>query len=328
MREFTRPRVVVSRCLGFAECRWNGVSTPDDHVEALAPHVTYCPVCPEVRIGLGVPRDPIRIGRSGGEDRLVQLATGRDVTEEMTGFAKALLDELGEVDGVILKGRSPSCGIGDVKIYHTTGEDAQVADRGAGMFARHVLDRCPGLAIENEGRLNNFLLREHFLTKLFTRSDFRRVRAEGLSGRSTLGPLVDFHGRNKWLLMAASEEHMRRMGRVVANHEGRPTKEVYEAYDELLGLAMATPAGYKPTINVLMHALGYVSDGLTSEERQMFLDTIERYRSGRLPLSVPVALVKAWGVRFGVEPLLVQTFLHPYPEDLVEITDSGKGRGG
>jgi uncharacterized protein YbgA (DUF1722 family)/uncharacterized protein YbbK (DUF523 family) len=319
---------VVSRCIEFAHCRWNGLTISDPYVRKLGDHVTFCPVCPEVRIGLGVPRDPIRVCRGDDEARLYQPATGRDVTGEMRSFAAEFLDALGDVDGFILKSRSPSCGMKDVKIYASTEPKAQVAGKGRGLFGEAVLERFGHLAIEDEGRMHNFLLRHHFLTKLFTLAAFRELReAAETEGQPGLGPLVAFHTRNKWLLMAQKEQELRALGRVVANHERRPAREVYDAYAEGLARAFARPAKYKANINVLMHALGFVGDGLSSAEKAHFLEVLETYRAAKVPLSVPLGIVKSWGVRFEKDLLLDQTFLAPYPEPLVEITDSGKGRG-
>jgi len=160
---YPRPRVVVSKCLGFAACRYNGLTIPDDFVQQLGPWVDYLTVCAEVQIGLGVPRQPVRIVSMAGEERLLQPGTGADVTEAMRGFAESYLDQLPAVDGFILKSRSPSCGIKDVRIYMGPDKGA-AAQIGAGMFARAVLQRFAGLAIEDEGRLRNARIREHFLT--------------------------------------------------------------------------------------------------------------------------------------------------------------------
>ena len=175
MKAFAKPRVVVSKCLGFAACRYDGAMISDDFVRRLAAHVTFCPVCPEMEIGLGCPRDPIRVVLAGKELRLMQPATGRDVTEAMRQFADSFLGGLGEVDGFLLKSRSPSCGLKDVKVYGgPAGNMPQSVGRG--FFGGAVLDRFPGAAAEDEGRLRNFTLREHFLTRLFVPAEFREVR--------------------------------------------------------------------------------------------------------------------------------------------------------
>ena len=131
MPEFIRPIVIVSKCLGFDACRWNGVTIPDDNVERLRSVVEMKPVCAEVEIGLGVPRPPIRVVQNGGATHLVQPETGRDCSEEMRTFGAAFLDTIGEVDGFILKSRSPSCGIKDVKISR---QEIRRAAKGVGFF--------------------------------------------------------------------------------------------------------------------------------------------------------------------------------------------------
>ncbi len=320
MRSFAKPNVVISKCLGFAPCRWNGVVVPDDFVDRLKPHVSYQPVCPEVEIGLGVPRDPIRIVDQGRGRRLIQPSTGRDVSQKMRRFTDTFLGSLADVDGFILKYRSPSCGMKGVKIY--AGPDKGAASTpGAGFFGGPVVERFPGAAIEDEGRLRNFRLREHFLTKLFTMADFRKVRSAG-----KMPALIQFQAANKFLLMAYHQKELRILGRLVANLEKRPPAGVMEDYEQHLAIALARPPRYVSNINVLMHALGYFSRELSAREKAFFLDALERYRNEKVPLSVPLNLVRSWVVRFGQEYLGQQTFFLPYPEALMEITDSGKGR--
>src|SRR5690606_37793276 len=119
--ELVRPRVVGSRCLGFAACRYNAQVVKDDFVAQLGPHVDFVEVCPEEDIGLGTPRDPIRLVRAtAGGTALVQPATGRDLTVLMRDFSLGFLDQIDHVDGFILKNRSPSCGTAGVKVYAAT----------------------------------------------------------------------------------------------------------------------------------------------------------------------------------------------------------------
>ena len=138
--------------------------------------------------------------------------------------------------------------------------------------------------------------------------------------------LVEFHAANKWLLMACHQSELRLMGRIVANAAGRPPAEVLAEYQLHLGRALSRPPRATGIINVLMHALGYVSDHLSAAEKAFFLDTLQKYRDGKAPLSAATTLLRAWGIRFQAAYLLEQTFLDPYPESLVSISDSGKGR--
>jgi len=165
MPTFARPRVVVSRCLGFSACRWNGAAISDAFVRRLADHVTFCAVCPEMEIGLGCPRDPIRVVLVDGERRLVQPATGRDVSDAMRAYASRTLEAMGDVDGFLLKSRSASCGICDVKLSAATESD-RPEGLGRGFFAEAVLARFGHLPVEDERCLADPACRDRFLAGL------------------------------------------------------------------------------------------------------------------------------------------------------------------
>lgn len=317
-----KPRLFVSRCLGFDACRWNGAEIPDAFIEKLKPCTEIIHACPEADIGLGVPRNPVRLVRQDDSDRMVQLDTERDVTDDMQRFSDNLIGSLEYADGFILKGRSPSCGLKDVKVYPGLDRHNTVA-KTAGLFAREVIKTFPGIPVETEGRLKNFTIRETFLTRLFVLARFRQTAAEHF-----IKNLVRFHAEHKLLLMAYNQKEMRIMGRITANHERKAQEQVFSEYAEHLKKALEKPARYTSNINVLMHAFGYVSEKLSGEEKRFFLNTLEEYRREQMPLSVPRHLMHAHAVRFGEEYLLQQVFFSPYPADLTEITDSGKGRNG
>jgi uncharacterized protein YbgA (DUF1722 family)/uncharacterized protein YbbK (DUF523 family) len=312
-----RPNVVVSKCLEFEACRYNGQLIHDAFVRKLEKHVNYIPVCPEVAIGLGVPRFPIRIV-SAKERRLIQPATGRDITEDMSRFCEEFLSSLDQVDGFILKFRSPSCGFKDVKIYQKS-EKSPAVDKGAGFFGGSVLKRFPGLALEDEGRLRSLKIREHFLTKLFTLAEFQAVKRS-----NEMRELVRFHTESKLLLMAYNQREMRMLGNVVANHERKPLPDVLMNYEDHLQKAMESPPKRTSNINVLMHILGHFSQELSKSEKQFFLETLELYREGRVPFTSALALAKSWAVRFQNQYLLSQSFFDPYPSDLMEWSDAGR----
>lgn len=314
----SQPRLVVSKCLGFDHCRYDGSVIPDPVVDALRPWVEFLPVCPEVELGLGAPRPPVRLVRVGGEVRLLQPATGRDLTEEMRAFAASFLEGLPPVDGFILKNRSPSCGLKDAKVYAAP-EKAPSVGTGPGMFGGAVRERFPDLPVEDEGRLTNRAIREHFFTAIFALARLREVVDSG-----QMGALVDFHTRNKFLLLAYNQARMRELGRVVANPQRRPVREVMAQYAAGFRAALARPPRRSAVVNVLMHALGYVSEGLSPAEKGYFLDLLAAYREGRQPLSTPVGVLRAWILRFEQPYLSAQTFFSPFPEALVSLRDSGR----
>ena len=315
-----KPRVVISKCLGFERCRWNGLIITDELVEKIKPYLTCLPVCPEVATGLGVPRDPVRVVLDRGKLRLVQPATQRDHTTAMTEFCRRYLEGLDAVDGFILKSRSPSCGIKDVRYYAGADKPGAIA-KGSGFFGGAVLNRFPMRPVEDEGRLRNFGIREHFLRRVFTIARFRAIRRS-----MRMRDIVQFQAENKFLLMAYHEKEFRAMGRIVANLDRKPASEVYADYETHLYRALARTPRHTTYVNVLMHALGHFSDHLNREEKKFFLGLIERYRAGKLPLSTDLEVLLSWGARFGEDYLMKQTFFRPYPEELIEISDSGKGR--
>lgn len=161
------PIVVVSRCLGFDHCRYDGEIVRADVVSRIAGHVRAIPVCPELEIGLGVPRSPIRIVRDGKSDRLLQPESGRDLTADMDAFAARFLEWMGEkgVDGFIVKSRSPSCGSGDSRVFAASGDE--LADQADGLFVRVARKRFPEAIIEDESSLADAVTRHEFVTALY-----------------------------------------------------------------------------------------------------------------------------------------------------------------
>ncbi len=319
MERFPPPRLVVSRCLELDACRYNGATIRAPLIERLAAHVELVPVCPEVEIGLGVPRDPVRLCKVGGTLRMVQPSTGRDLTDAMTGFAESFLSQVGPVEGFVLKSRSPSCGLTDSKVYSSS-EPPMPSGKDAGLFARAVLERFGDAAVEDEGRLTNFRLRHHVLAKAFTLARLRRVAEAG-----AMRELVAFHAGHKLFLMAQNQAAMRVLGRIVANSERRPFPEILGAYRAELARALARPARAPAHVNAAMHALGYFKDRLTPAEKRHFLAALDEYRTGRLPLSAPLLTLQSWIARFEEPYLAGQLYFEPYPRALMDLADSAGG---
>lgn len=309
-----KPKVVVSKCLGFDSCRYNGQMISDGFVKHLDKFVDFTPVCPEVEIGLGVPRMPIRIFYKSGKLRLIQPATGKDVTKKMHSFAKDFLSGLFGVDGFILKYRSPSCGPSNVKIDGYP-QDADFPRRG--MFSVNVYKLFPGLAIEDEGRLRNFEIREHFLTKLFTLARFKLAQDEGKASS-----LVDFHTRHKFLLMSYSPSVLEGLGRIVAAKK-EPEKK-FKEYMSALYSAMHKRRTKGRMVNTFQHIFGFFSDALSDKEKKFFLESLTLYREGRIPASAVGMLLNSWALSQKSDYISNQFFLEPFPPELVELRDGGR----
>jgi uncharacterized protein YbgA (DUF1722 family)/uncharacterized protein YbbK (DUF523 family) len=323
--EHQEPRVIISRCIEFDHCRYNGDMIGNELVRRMRDSgmVEFIPVCMESEIGLGVPRDPVRIVQGkDGRKRLVQPATERDVTDLAVSFSEGFMSSLRDVDGFLLKSRSPSCGIRDTKVYPKA-ENAAALTRESGLFGEAAMRHFPLVAIEDENRLRNIKLAEHFLTRIFAFASWRAVEREG-----RMADVVEWHADNKMLLMMYGQKDLRALGNLAANRKGVGLEELKGAYGEGLHRALASPPRCSSPVNVLQHCLGYVSDRLTKPERDFFLGQLDMYRDARIPLSVCLGIMRSWVIRFQEPYLLRQTFFSPFPEGLLEVgvTDSCEWR--
>lgn len=291
--------------------RYNGQIIPDPFVQRLAAHCEPVVVCPEVEIGLGVPRPPIRLVRSDGpRPALVQPETGRDVTGSMAEFSARFLGALRDVDGFVLKSRSPSCGFRDAKVFATADGPGPV-DRDAGAFASEVEARFPTAALEDEAGLGDDALRERFLTLLFALSRLREIETAG-----ERRALVEFHARYRYVLLAHEERRMREMERLAAGIADLPWREAVARYRERFAQALARPARVGGHLSALLHAFGPAGEGLAPAERAFFRERIEEMREGREPLAAALGRVRDWAL--GLENLCLDArgYLEPYPRTL------------
>ena len=321
--KFAKPTILVSRCIEFEACRYDQSKISSGFVKRLKDYVEIITACPEVAIGLPVPREAIRlIEPEEGIIRLVESIHGGDVTDKMVEYTeeKAMEMKQAGIHGAILKSRSPSCGIKDVKVYKDYGKSPTIPKKVAGIFGGGMIEALPGLPIEDEGRLTNYAIREHFLTRIFTLADFDLVKEE-----PTMKKLVDFQSRYKYLLMAYHQSHQKKMGAVVANHKHLPMDQVMVQYEELLKKALAKPLHPGRNTNMLLHIFGYFSNELSAQEKAYFLDMLESYNQHKIPFSVPLGVLRAWVIRFNEPYLMTQRIFEPYPKEILDVTDSGKG---
>ena len=305
---FGQPRVGVSSCLLGEEVRFNGGHKRYRFLtDSLDRYVDWVPYCPEIQIGLGTPREAIRLTADG---RLVNRSGTADHTAAM-----AALPLRADLDGYVFKAKSPSCGIRAIPRYRDDGQpsdgqpsDGQAADHvGRGLYASRVLSAFPLLAVEDEGRLNDPGLREAFVERIFAAARLRSV----LSGPWTAGDLVAFHARHKLQMLAHDPARYRSAGRVVA---AAGTAWAAAAYRDLFLAAMASPATRGRNANALQHAYSRIGRGLDRPRRHDLMARIEAYRRGEEPLSVPIALLAHHAV--GLPWLAEQTYLRPFPPDL------------
>jgi len=250
--------------------------------------------------------------------RLVQPATKTDLTERMRQFSTDFLSRLADVDGFILKFRSPTCGLKDIRVYQSAEKSAAVG-KISGFFGGKVLEMFPGLAIEDEGRLKSLRIREHFLTKLFTLASFREVKKS-----QKISTLTQFHADCKYLLMTYSQKELKILGNIAANRDRKETRQILAEYERHLRESMNFTSKRSSNINVFTHILGYFSKQLSANEKRFFLDTMQLYRDGRVPFTSVLGLLKSWAIRFQDEYLMRQKLFNPFPSELIEWSDAGR----
>jgi len=305
-------RIGISSCLLGNEVRWNSGHKLDKYLtNTLGKFVEYVPVCPEVEAGFGVPRESFRLVGDPDTPRLITFKSKTDHTDRMVTWAKKRVRELDkeELCGFIFKSDSPSSGMIRVKVYNEKGMPHKV---GIGIFARAFMEHFPLIPVEDDGRLNNPLIRENFILQIFTMKRWR----DNLARKPGMGNLVDFHTRNKLLILSHSQKHYRLMGKLVADGRKLPIKELYDQYQLLLMEALKLKTTIRKNTNVLQHLMGYFKKQLSGDEKQELLEIFDQYRNEHVPLIVPMTLINHYVRKYDQPYLKQQTYLHPHPLEL------------
>jgi uncharacterized protein YbgA (DUF1722 family)/uncharacterized protein YbbK (DUF523 family) len=299
-----RPRVGVSSCLLGALVRFNGGHKRSRFLaDELGKYVDWVPYCPEIEIGLGTPREPIRLTADG---RLVNRSATADHTAAMQALPLPAA-----VDGYVFKAKSPSCGVWGIPRYGDDGQAAGTA--GAGLYAGRVMAGFPLLAVEDEGQLSDPGLREAFVERVFAAARLRSV----LAGAWEPADLVAFHARHKLQLLAHDPGRYRSAGRLVAAAGSAASQpETAAAYRDLFLTAMGSRATRGRNANALLHAYSRVGRALSPSRRGDLVTRIDAYWRSEVPLSVPVALLAHYASDGDLPWLAEQTYLAPFPAGL------------
>ncbi|MDJ0991163.1 MAG: DUF523 and DUF1722 domain-containing protein [Desulfobacterales bacterium] len=308
----TKIKIGISSCLLGNDVRWNGGHKRDRYLtDTLGHFVDWVPVCPEVEIGLGIPRETLRLVGDPEDPQLVTTKTKVDHTDRMKTWARGRLKELAqeELCGFIFKSDSPSSGMVRVKVY---GKKGMPQKKGVGIFARAFMDHFPLIPVEDDGRLRNPSIRENFIEQVFTLKRWRDTRER----RSCVGNVVDFHSRNKLVLMAHSPKHLKQMGAMTAQGKGMGCSLLYLEYEKLLLDALRLKTTVKKHYNVMLHMLGYFRKNLTADEKQELLEVMGHYKEQLVPIVVPLTLFRHYVRKYDQPYLEQQSYLNPHPVEL------------
>jgi uncharacterized protein YbgA (DUF1722 family)/uncharacterized protein YbbK (DUF523 family) len=306
------PRVGVSACLLGQQVRYDGGHKRDAFITGpLSEYLEFVAVCPETGIGLGIPRPTIRLVGDIERPRLVgTLDPSMDVTQRMERYAEQKVKHLGELCGYILKKDSPSCGMQRVKVFNQDG--GSPLRKGSGVFARILMQRLPLLAVEEEGRLNDAVLRENFINRIYVMQRWQRLQRQGLSAAR----LIEFHAAHKYLVMAHSQAAYQRLGQLLSDLSKVDLEAIAQSYIEALMQTLQRRVTRQRHVNVLQHMMGYLKKRIDSGDKAELSDRIEAYRRGEIPLVVPITLLRHYFRRHPDPYMEKQVYLQPHPEKL------------
>ncbi len=307
-----RIKVGVSACLLGQEVRYNG---GHKHMPLLtgemAKYFDFVPTCPEVGAGMGIPRPAIHLVGDAAAPRALEVGNhGVDYTAQLQSYAAQRIPQLQDLCGYVFIKNSPSCGLFRVKVYHDNGMPGPTPGRG--LFADALTKAMPLLPVEEDGRLNDPVLRENFITRVFAMHSWRQLCAQGLSAAG----LIDLHSRYKYTLMAHAPQELPALGQLLADVGRHDPNEIGPRYFERMMLALHRKATRRTNTNVLMHLQGYLKKRLMPQEKSSLGRVIDNYRQGILPLVVPVTLLRHYFEVFPDPYIARQAFLQPYPDDL------------
>jgi len=306
-----RPLIGISSCLLGQKVRYDGTAKRNRWlVDELGRHVEYRPICPEVAIGMDTPRPPIRLVGFPDQTRVLGVEDpSLDVTEELENFALSSASRLNHVSGYVFMSKSPSCGMERVKLYNAKGHAEK---NGVGAYARVILQSLPNLPCEEEGRLNDPMLRENFVNRVFAYRRWQSMRAAGLNARD----LIEYHARHKYMVMAHSQAAYQRLGRLLSHLKGVDLERVADAYEAEFMTALKRRVGRKRHVNALQHIQGYLKTRIDGGDKQELAESIDAYRREEVPLVVPMKLLRHYFRRNPDSYIDRQWYLDPYPESL------------
>ncbi len=314
-KAFGKVRVGISSCLLGEKVRFDGGHKRDRFVtDTLGEWVEWVPVCPEMEMGLGAPRESLRLVGDVDDPALVAPKSGSDHTAAMKAYARVRLEILDglRLSGYLLKSDSPSCGMERVRVY---GDSGMPSKKGVGVFARALMERFPCLPVEEEGRLCDPVIRENYIERLFA---YRRLQ-ELERGPKRMADLVRFHTVHKYLLLSHSPKHYQALGRLVARTRTprRVPGDVIGDYSATFMEALRVKATRGKHANVLLHILGFLKEKLDADDKAEIVDVTDRYRRGLVPLVVPITLVNHHLRCHDVPWVKDQVYLSPHPTELM-----------
>ena len=317
MVDYARPIIGISKCLEFDMCRYDGSRINNNFVRNMKKYVDFVQVCPEVGIGLGTPRKPIRLVKIDGVKNLYQPSSEKNLTEEMHNFTKKFVSSVDNLDGFIFKRDSPTCGISNVRLYHKLGTDSGY-QKTTGMFSEGVSAEFPNMVKEDEKRLENITIREHFLTRIFVLANLR----ESLELQS-VEKLFEFYSKNMLLFLCHDEKLTAELGVLFANEDN--FKIISKKFENIIYEILSFPNQKSPMINTFDYMFNFVKSKLSESEKSHYQSLLDEFENNLIAHSEISTLLYSWALRYNVKLILEQSLFDPFPKNLLlDLVESKK----
>ena len=317
MSGFSRPRIGISKCLEFDMCRYDGSRINNTFVRNMKKYVDFIAVCPEVGIGLGSPRKPIRLVTIDGKKNLYQPSSKKNLTEDMHDFGKNFAESNSKLDGFIFKRDSPTCGITDVRLYHKLGDHVGYS-KTSGMFSEDVLKNFPNIVKEDEKRLNNISIRENFLTRIFVLADLR----ESLESNS-IEKVFEFYSKNMLLFLCHDEKLTAQLGLIFK------TEDSFEIISREFQNSISKILSFIPKKNTIIDTFNYIFNHvklkLSESEKFYYYSLIDGFENDLISQYEISTLLYSWALRYNLNSIIDQSMFNPFPKNLLlDLVESKK----
>ena len=317
MSGFTRPRIGISKCLEFDMCRYDGSRINNNFVRIMRKYVDFITVCPEVGIGLGSPRKPIRLVNIDGQKNLYQPSTEKNLTDDMYNFTKKFVASNTKLDGFIFKRDSPTCGISDVRLYHKLGDHVGY-DKTSGMFSEGVLREFPNIVKEDEKRLDNISIRENFLTRIFVLADLR----ESLENNS-VEKLFGFFSRNMLLFLCHDKKLTAQLGSIFKIEDNFVV--VSQEFKNIIPTILSCIPKNNTIIDTYNYIFSLIKSNLSESEKSHYYSLIDEFENDLVSQYEISTLLYSWALRYDLKSIIDQSIFNPFPKNLLlDLVESKK----
>jgi uncharacterized protein YbbK (DUF523 family)/uncharacterized protein YbgA (DUF1722 family) len=317
MSGFTRPRIGISKCLEFDMCRYDGSRINNNFVRIMRKYVDFITVCPEVGIGLGSPRKPIRLVNIDGQKNLYQPSTEKNLTDDMYNFTKKFVASNTKLDGFIFKRDSPTCGISDVRLYHKLGDHVGY-DKTSGMFSEGVLREFPNIVKEDEKRLDNIQIRENFLTRIFVLADLR----ESLENNS-VEKLFGFFSRNMLLFLCHDKKLTAQLGSIFKIEDNFVV--VSQEFKNIIPTILSCIPKKNTIIDTYNYIFSLIKSNLSESEKSHYYSLIDEFENDLVSQYEISTLLYSWALRYDLKSIIDQSIFNPFPKNLLlDLVESKK----